>query len=86
MTSATTANGSGVTPGNSTDPDLGDKGTGGAQGQRGKHGRLIFSGSAVVDTGTYNIDCGSYTGDVIVYQYDPADLTIRPQIHLSEPV
>jgi len=36
--------------------------------------------------GSYSIDCGGYTGDVIVYQYDPADLTIRPQIHISEPV
>lgn len=40
----------------------------------------------VLGIGEYMIDCGSYTNDVVVYQFDPADLTIRPQIHLSTPV
>ncbi|WP_382199044.1 LamG-like jellyroll fold domain-containing protein [Hydrogenophaga defluvii] len=40
----------------------------------------------LLPAGEYSIDCGAYTDDVIVYQYDPADLTIRPQIHFSEPV
>lgn len=38
------------------------------------------------ELGRYYINCGSYTDDVIVYEFDPSDLTIRPQIHFSTPV
>ncbi len=46
----------------------------------------VKSSGTPLPAGEYEIDCGIYTGDVVVYQYDPADLTIRPQIHFSEPV
>ncbi len=46
----------------------------------------VKSSGTPLDEGEYTIDCGSYADEVIVYQYDPADLTIKPQIHFSEPV
>lgn len=36
--------------------------------------------------GNYSIDCGSYTGKVVVYEYDPANPAIKPKIHITTPV
>lgn len=45
-----------------------------------------YAGGSAMPLGAYEIDTHGYAGDVLVYEHDPADLTIKPKIHLSTPV